>query len=148
MRSLSENEAAYLAGLIDGEGTIFVQRVKGGKKVSKCGFHYRAGLAISMTDRRLMKWVHRVTGVGKVSGVRRHKKKHKPGFRWNVWSQQASALLLILYPFLRLKKRHATNLIRFQSRMKFVGSKGHSKTEWTRREHHRQISLKLNKRGQ
>jgi LAGLIDADG DNA endonuclease family protein len=145
---MDSHDLAYLAGLIDGEGTIFVQRVKNrNEKISKSGFHYRAGLAINMTDQATVKWAKEITGVGKISGVRRHKKNHKPGFRWSVWSKQSSTLLLLLLPYLRLKKPHAENLIRFQFSMRLAGRNGNTKQEMARREKHRQISLRLNKKG-
>jgi len=140
--------AAYLAGLIDGEGSIFVQRVKTrNKKMSRSGFHYRAGFAITMTDLKTVEWCARTTGCGRVSSPRHCKRNHRPGHRWSVWSKQSSALLLLLLPYLRLKKPHAANLIKFQSRMGVAGRFGNSKLEILRRERHRQISLVLNKRG-
>jgi hypothetical protein len=145
---LSDIQAAYLAGLIDGEGSIFVQRVKTrNSKMSRTGFHYRAGFAISMTDRKTVEWCSKVTGFGKISSPKRCKKHCRPGHRWSVWSKQASALLWVLLPYLRLKKPNARNLINFQGRMGWFGSYGNPKSEITRREKYRQISLRLNKRG-
>lgn len=145
MKKLSKTDAAYLAGIIDGEGTVFVSRTDSSKSAKACkrGFAYRSGLAVSMTNRSIVLWMKRITGIGKISGVRRHKKNHKPGFRWSVWSKQASTLLLLLYPYLKLKRRHAANQLRFQLYMRLTGYKGVSSAEWNRREKRRQISLQL-----
>jgi LAGLIDADG endonuclease len=148
VKSLTATQIAYLAGLIDGEGSIFVQRVKtSNKKASKSGYHYRAGFAISMTNRPIVDWCAKVTGCGKISSPKKCKPNHRPGHRWSVWSREASTLLLLLVPYLRLKKGHAHNLIKFQSRMGWFGVTGNSKSEIKRREKHRLLSLSLNKRG-
>lgn len=146
--TVSRINLAYLAGLMDGEGSIFVQRVKTrSPKMSRTGYHYRGGFAVSMTDLKIIKWCAEMTGCGAISSPKRCKKHHRPGHRWSVWSQQASALLLLLLPYLKLKKPNAENFIAFQSRMGWFGTPGNPKSEIRRRERHRQISLKLNKRG-
>jgi hypothetical protein len=148
LKSLTKTETAYIAGLMDGEGSIFVQRVKTtNSKMSKSGYHYRAGLAICMTDKSTVEWCAKKTGCGKISSSRKHKKGHRPGHRWSVWSREASTLLLLLVPYLKLKKPHAFNLIKFQSKMGWFGNVGNPKSEIKRREKHRLVSLELNKRG-
>ena len=149
VKQMSETDAAYLAGLIDGEGSIFVQRVKTYNfiKMSKSGYHYRSGLQIRMTDRATVAWAKSVTGCGNVLDCKPPKGNRRPAFRWSLWSKQASTLLLILLPYLKLKKPNAENLIKFQSRMGIAGRAGTPKSEMARREKLRQISLKLNKRG-
>ena len=145
---MNSHDAAYLAGLIDGEGSVFVQRVKTrGSKASRCGYHYRSGLSITMTDRKTIKWLVKTTGCGRVLSRRPYKKNHRPSFRWCIWSRQAASLLLILLPYLKLKKPHAENLIRFQNRMGWFGTPGNPKSEILRRERLRKIFLRLNKRG-
>lgn len=146
--SLQSHNAAYLAGLIDGEGSIFVQRIRTRNvKASRTGFYYRGGLAVCMTDRKMVQWCKRITGCGAISSPKRCKANHRPGHRWSVWSQQASALLLLLLPYMRLKKPNAVNFIKFQSQMRLHGTPGNSEAEIARRERHRLTSLKLNKRG-
>lgn len=147
---MKETEAAYLAGLIDGEGTIVVNRTNTSKSAKACkrGYSYRAHLAISMTDEKMIRWVKRITNLGQIGKASKPKNpKHKRAWRWSVWSREASTVLLIVYPYLRLKKTHATNLIRFQKHMRMVGSRGLTNKEWNRREKHRVLSLSLNKRG-
>src|ERR1700688_73828 len=94
VKQMSDTDAAYLAGIIDGEGSIFVQRVKTRNfiKMSKSGYHYRSGLQIRMTDRATVEWAKSVTGCGNVLNGKKPKGNRRPAFRWSVWSKQSSAL--------------------------------------------------------
>ena len=60
VKNLSTSEAAYLAGLIDGEGSITLSRKYRGE-------NRQLGVSISNTDRRLLEWVLKVIGVGRVT---------------------------------------------------------------------------------
>jgi hypothetical protein len=151
IKTISPLDLSYLAGLVDGEGCIFVGRgnTKRSKKSSKRGLVYHSGLAIAMTDLSLLKWARRTVGFGK---IRAYKAKEgcKQAWRWTIWSNQAAALLSILSPYLKLKVRQAKNLLNFQATMKYVGFRGRNgatESDWSNREKYYQISSRLNKRG-
>ena len=69
--TITNEQAAYIAGLFDGEGSIYYTRRPEKKKKHK-GKGYRISnslrlsMEITMTDRSVFRWVHEVLGVGNV----------------------------------------------------------------------------------
>ena len=68
----SELDIAYIAGLFDGEGSIYYARRPEKKKKHK-GKGYRISnslrmsMEITMTDQSVIRWVHEILGCGTVS---------------------------------------------------------------------------------
>jgi len=134
---VDSHNAAYLAGLIDGEGSFGIYYNGLGT--------FAARLTIAMTKKKPLLWVKKVVGFGSFVLYKPKNKKH--AFRWvySVRSKQAVTVALLVLPYLRLKKPHAENLIRFQSGLKPY--KRISRTEYRRRLKHIKIARILNKRG-
>jgi hypothetical protein len=97
-RTLTIDEAAYLAGLIDGEGTISLSRRHARDK-------RQLVVSISSTERELVDWVAVATGVGKITRKRTTSDKHAPGLTYMVSNRQALAILQQVMPYLRSYKK-------------------------------------------
>ncbi|MDQ1243138.1 MAG: hypothetical protein QG550_2390, partial [Pseudomonadota bacterium] len=82
VRQLTPEEAAYLAGLIDGEGTITLTRRHANER-------RQLVLSISSTERALVEWSLTRIGVGKITGKRTSPAAHAPGLTYTVSNQQA-----------------------------------------------------------
>jgi LAGLIDADG endonuclease len=144
---LNKLDAAYLAGLIDGEGCIFINKSTVQRKnCGKRGFTYHSGIAVAMTSYEILHWAKRITGVGQIRTYKA-KKRHKQAWRWSVWSNEATALLKNVIPFLKLKHSQAKNQIKFQSLTRWTGSFGYTKKEQKQQDHLYKANKKLNKRG-
>ena len=68
---MTNEDAAYIAGLFDGEGSIYYAKRKEKKKKHKGkGYRYsmsqRISMEITMTDEMVVRWVHEVLGCGTV----------------------------------------------------------------------------------
>ena len=68
---IPDTDKAYIAGLFDGEGSIyFARRPEKKKKHNGKGYRYsmsqRISMEITMTDQSVIRWVHEVLGVGTV----------------------------------------------------------------------------------
>ena len=67
---MTEVEAAYIAGLFDGEGTItykkYPERKKKGNKVNTYNC-WRISMEIAMTDESVLNWLHEALKVGTVT---------------------------------------------------------------------------------
>ena len=61
LKRLSETEAAYLAGIIDGEGTVTLTRTHRGE-------NRRPVVSISSTELPLLLYVRSVIGAGRITG--------------------------------------------------------------------------------
>jgi hypothetical protein len=96
--NLSATDAAYLAGLIDGEGTITLSRRHSNE-------HRQLVVSISSTEPELVNWAASVTGVGKVTRKCTVSDRHTPGLTYSVSNRQALAVLVQVVAYLRSYKR-------------------------------------------
>jgi hypothetical protein len=101
---LSCEDAAYLAGLIDGEGTIALTRKHAGEE-------RQLVLSISSTEIDLLDWAQSATGVGKITRKRTVAQHHTPGLTYSVSNRQALAVIAAVAPYLRSYKRHRAALV-------------------------------------
>jgi LAGLIDADG-like domain len=104
MKTLSEVEAAYVAGIIDGEGTVTLTRTHRGE-------NRRPVVSISSTELQLLTYVQSVIGAGRITGKARAREHHSPSFAYCITSRQALALLAQVYPFLRTYKSRRACLL-------------------------------------
>ena len=100
---LSPEDAAYIAGLIDGEGTITLSR----KHRSE---NRQLAVSISSTERVMLNFVLDRAGVGKITNKRASKENHTPSFTYAVYNRQALQLLEQLQPFLKSYKARRSAL--------------------------------------
>jgi hypothetical protein len=149
VKRLTPTQAAYIAGLVDGDGSIAVARKKTGPKGCKsAGFDYRSSLMIAMTDLKTLKWLQEVTGVGTIHRRKNYnKEKWAQAWKWDVWAYQAADIIRQILPYLVLKAPNGRNLILFQSSIRVAGRHGLTKEEIRFREKCCETSMKLNRRG-
>ncbi len=109
--SLSDWDRAYLAGFIDGEGTIGMKREQ--RSHSKHGSgSYVPYVSAANTDPQVIEWLHMVFGGGLRKRATTVGGNAKP-FIW-VWAVGARASVAVckeLMPFLRMKRPQAQLLI-------------------------------------
>jgi len=127
-------QAAYLAGLIDGEGSIMLYRRGEGSAMR---------LTIANTFKPVLEWCRAVSGVGNIVMTNRDNAKHKPGGTWLVNSQAACSILEQVRPYLRIKAEQADLAMAFQRKLKVPAEK--ALKEW--QEQWRQRLCLMNRRG-
>lgn len=93
INTLSNVDAAYIAGLIDGEGTVTLTKEHANER-------RRLVVSISSTERSLLDFVHNSTGVGKITNKRTYNAKHTPSYCYKVTNRQALELLRQIQPYL------------------------------------------------
>lgn len=94
---------AYLAGLIDGEGSI------NRSSNSRSGKNWR--IQIAMTDEAVIRWLGDVLG-GSVTERKRQRPHHKRNWRWLLMRQsEVLELLRAVLPYLRVKHDHAERVM-------------------------------------
>lgn len=103
-KSLTAPDAAYLAGLIDGEGTIALTRRHADER-------RHVVVSISSTELELLTWAKETTGVGKITRKRTISDRHAPGLTYSVSNRQALDVLGAVAPYLRSYKRFRANLV-------------------------------------
>ena len=108
---MTEVEAAYIAGLFDGEGTVtykkYPERKKKGNKVNTYNC-WRISMEIAMTDQSVLIWLHKALGVGtlaskKVSGKRVDGTSYLKQWRWRCTFRDAYYVCLLIWPYAHTK---------------------------------------------
>jgi len=112
--ALSVAEAAYLAGLIDGEGTVQIQDRRRDRPGST---HPSIYLSVAGSYAPMHEWLLRTTGVGTVKKYAMRPESHpvpsrKQVYAWRVQSANAAALLRQTYPYMLEKQERAGLAVR------------------------------------
>ena len=111
--TITNEQAAYIAGLFDGEGSIyFAKRPEKKKKHKGPGYRtsisQRISMEITMTDKSVLKWVHEVLGVGTLNkkprkGVRKDGTKFLMQYKWRCTFRDAFYVCCVLWPHAHTK---------------------------------------------
>ena len=109
----SEAEISYIAGLFDGEGSIyFAKRPEKKKKHKGKGYRVsisqRISMEITMTDESVIRWVHEVLGCGTVvrkprKGLRKDGTKYLMQWKWRCTFRDAYYVCCLLWPYAHTK---------------------------------------------
>ena len=102
--NLNTVDSAYIAGLIDGEGTITLTRKHRNE-------NRQLSVTISNTERNLLEFVLETVGAGKITGKRTAQDHHTPSFMYAIYNRQALAVLKQVEPYLRTYKVERASLI-------------------------------------
>ena len=111
--TITNEQAAYIAGLFDGEGSIyFAKRPEKKKKHKGPGYRtsisQRISMEITMTDKSVLKWVHEVLGVGTLNkkprkGFRKDGTKFLMQYKWRCTFRDAFYVCCVLWPHAHTK---------------------------------------------
>ena len=108
-----ETDRAYIAGLFDGEGSIyFARRPERKKKHKGDGYRIsnamRISMEITMTDRSVLQYVHEVLAVGTLvkkprKGFRKDGTKYLTQWKWRCTFRDAYYVCLLIWPWSHTK---------------------------------------------
>ena len=111
--TISSEHAAYIAGLFDGEGSIyFAKRIEKKKKHKGEGYRFsnsmRISMEVTMTDQSVINWIHKVLGVGTVvknprKGFRNDGRKYLMQYKWRCTFRDAVYVCCVLWPYAHTK---------------------------------------------
>ena len=111
--TITNEQAAYIAGLFDGEGSIyFAKRPEKKKKHKGPGYRtsisQRISMEITMTDQSVLKWVHEVLCVGTLNkkprkGLRKDGTKYLMQYKWRCTFRDAFYVCCVLWPHAHTK---------------------------------------------
>lgn len=110
-----ETTAAYMAGILDGEGCLSIGNHSGNRKNGDK--HFQVNIAISSTDEVLITWI--VETFGGYKGIYTPKQMSRNGrkqvYRWQCSGDRLTQICEITLPYLIIKKRQAEILIEMRS---------------------------------
>ena len=113
MDKITNEDIAYIAGLFDGEGSIYYARRKEKKKKHNGeGYRYsmsqRISMEITMTDQSVIRWVHEILGCGTVvkkprKGKRKDGTNYLMQWKWRCTFRDAYYVCLLIWPWSHTK---------------------------------------------
>ena len=113
---MTNEQLAYIAGIIDGEGCIAVSKVV--RNTHKSGYVYQLHLVVTNTDRRLLEYLKETTLLGSISIHAHAAESRSPAWAWSVGSVPARRLLEKVMPYLVIKREQAALAIEFHEKCK------------------------------
>ena len=119
--TIKNEEAAYIAGLFDGEGSVyFTRRPEKKKKHKGRGYRYsnsmRISMEVTMTDESVIHWIHEVLGCGTVvrkprKGLRKDGTNFLMQYKWRCTFRDALYVCILLFPYAHTKLEKIQKII-------------------------------------
>ena len=97
--NFSDTEAAYAAGILDGEGSIQFTRIRRSRWPSPT-------VSVASTDRELLEWLRSRVG-GTIIQKRTYKPQHSRSYDLKLTDRRALQFLDIVRPFLVIRRKIA-----------------------------------------
>lgn len=105
-----KSKIAYLAGLVDGDGTISITIIT---RKDWNGYSFQPYISLGMTSRKLCKWAQHHFG-GNLYGYESKREGHQKVYHWKLYGRQALvSLVKELLPYLLVKKEAALNILAY-----------------------------------
>ena len=128
---IPDTDKAYIAGLFDGEGSIYFTRRPEKKKNHKGKGHrvsnsLRLSMEVTMTDRSVIHWLHEVLGCGTVNkkprkGLRKDGTKYLMQYRWRCTFRDAYYVCCLIWPWAHTKLPKIQQIIEHYARQRLEG---------------------------
>ena len=112
---------AWLAGIIDGEGAIFMSKRK---RRDRNYQQYDLILRIEMNSESTIRRVKEIASVGRTYRDSSRPSRYKTGYIWVAYDHEAASVTRHCLPFLCTKKRHAEIALAFINARSLVTGKG------------------------
>lgn len=124
-RILSEHEIGYLAGVMDGEGTIHISRpISRTKDCKSC--IYQTYIAVTNTEINLLEWLQERVG-GIIRSIPTDKKSkiiRKPIWRWYCPIVRITDFCKLMIPYSVIKKRQFELMLEARSTYRIQAKRG------------------------
>ena len=130
---MKESDIAYIAGLFDGEGSIYYKNAPEKKKKHKGpGYResqsWRINMEVTMTDHMVINWLHQTLEVGTVTkkprkGRRKDGTKYLMQYRWRCVFRDAYYVCCLIYPYSIKKLEKVKQILDHYSDHKIMNDK-------------------------
>jgi hypothetical protein len=115
IKQLTKTQAAYFAGLLDGEGSVCIQRSK--SKSKKWKYDYKVLVIIVNCNTEVIEWCKQVVGFGCAYTTRKNSYQENWNIchRYQITNENAKDLLRQISKYMIIKKELADMAILFPS---------------------------------
>jgi hypothetical protein len=121
MKEYTISQIAYLAGIIDGEGSIYIGNFSSNPKTGS--LHYQTNMEVTNTDEKLIDWL--INNIGgrksKYTFKQTPKNSRRDVYRWIVSGDLLTQLCYLLLPYLIIKKRQCEIMIEMRKTFQKTG---------------------------
>lgn len=116
-------ECSYLAGIVDGEGSIYIGAFSSNPKTGTP--HYQTNIEVNNTDKNLIDWLVMVFGGKSITYTPKQtpKNSRRPIFRWIASGDRVTHICEIMMPYLIIKKRQAEIMLIMRETFNHTGIK-------------------------
>ena len=113
-------QIAYMAGIIDGEGSIYIGNFSCNPKTGSK--YYQTNMEITNTDQNLINWISNTFGgrIYKYTAKQTPKNSRRTVYRWIATGERVTHLAEILLPYLITKKPQAEIMIKMRATYKSI----------------------------
>ena len=120
-------DAAYIAGLFDGEGCVSYKQYMRKRSHNKKPYPtWQIRLEIAMTDRSILVWLNEILGVGTV-GEKKYKSKYALGWkkqwRWRCSHRDAFYVACLMWSYAHVKLGKLQKIIDHYKDIKIMNDK-------------------------
>jgi len=130
---MKESDISYIAGLFDGEGSIYYKKAPEKKKKHKGpGYResqsWRINMEVTMTDPMVINWLRETLKVGTVTkkprkGRRKDGTKYLMQYRWRCVFRDAYYVCCLIYPYSITKLEKVKQILDHYSDHKIMENK-------------------------
>jgi len=110
IKKITNIAKSYLAGVIDGEGYVYITFCKSTK-------NYLCGVYIKNTNKKLLEVFVKYFG-GNITFHKRAKPNHKDSYDWVCFGKKAAKLCKYTLPYLTIKRKQAEILLEFSKTLR------------------------------
>ena len=120
-------DAAYIAGLFDGEGCVSYKQYMRKRPHNKKAYPtWQIRLEIAMTDKSILVWLNEILGVGTV-GEKKYKTAYTAGWkkqwRWRCSHRDAFYVACLMWPYSHVKLGKLQKIIDHYKDIKIMNDK-------------------------
>jgi hypothetical protein len=109
---VNDVEAAWLAGILEGEGCFHLQKTYQMYRGKRYGPYFHPVIKVAMTDFDIIERLQAITGVGLVRTVPVRQEWHKEQWIWVVGRKAHVALVIkAVYPHLGIRRREKADAL-------------------------------------
>jgi hypothetical protein len=113
---LTDAEAAWLAGFLDGEGSFTIVAQRGARDCHVRSTICAVGVSQAAPRLEVLNWLRsRIGGSVANHGTEKRNPRHNKSARWGVSGKLAVEVCQAVYPHLRLKRRQAEIIVEHQA---------------------------------
>lgn len=112
INTLTKNQSAYIAGLIDGDGALFITKWD---KKDRPNPRYRVELSVTNTSQPIVEWLKHTLKAGRIASLNHRNAKDKQAYQWVLPHVPIKPLLEEIRPYLIVKAHKADLALAFYS---------------------------------